>query len=172
MLSELRVSQLGVIEDLAVVLGPGMTVLTGETGAGKTLIVDAISLLRGARADTTLVRPGATEALVEGRFVGTRPDEELVLSRTIPASGRGRAYVDGRMASSSQLAELGERHVDLHGQHAHQSLLTTATQRAALDRFGQVDLDPLRVARARGRPIRAVRHTSFPSDPEGEVRVE
>src|SRR6516162_1176855 len=107
MLSELRVSQLGVIEDLAVVLGPGMTVLTGETGAGKTLIVDAISLLRGARADTALVRPGAGEALVEGRFVARTTAEELVLCRTIPASGRGRAYIDGRMASSSQLADWG-----------------------------------------------------------------
>src|ERR1700679_890189 len=116
MLAELHVAQLGVIEDLTVVLGPGMTVLTGETGAGKTLIVDAISLLLGGRADGALVRPGAREAVVEGRFVAAGSGAELVLSRVVPSTGRGRAYIDGRMASAAQLAEVGSRLVDLHGQ--------------------------------------------------------
>ena len=70
MLSELRVSQLGVIDDLSLVFGPGMTALTGETGAGKTLVVEAVELLTGGRADAMLVRPGAAEAVVEARFVG------------------------------------------------------------------------------------------------------
>jgi DNA repair protein RecN (Recombination protein N) len=153
MLAELRVSQLGVIEDLTVLLGPGMTVLTGETGAGKTLIVDAISLLLGGRADASLVRPGADEAVVEGRFVGGAPEAELVLRRTIPAGGRGRAYVDGRMASVPQLAELGVRLVDLHGQHTHQSLLQPAAQRAALDVSGDVSVNEVTSARRAVREL-------------------
>jgi DNA repair protein RecN (Recombination protein N) len=146
MLVELAVSNLGVIADLRLVLGPGMTALTGETGAGKTMLVEAVELLVGGRADPVLVRPGAEEASVEGRFV-LDDDEEVVLARVIPAVGRSRAYVNGRIAPASALAEWGERLVDLHGQHAHQSLLGAATQRAALDRFGAVDLEPLRSAR-------------------------
>jgi len=158
MLSELRVSQLGVIEDLTLVLGPGMTALTGETGAGKTLVVEAIELLLGGRAEGVLVRPGATEALVEGRFLvptGMAPTEpiEVVLSRTVPADGRSRAYLDGRMASVGALAELGERLVDLHGQHAHQSLLSGAAQRDALDSYAGADRRPREAARTALREI-------------------
>ena len=107
MLSELRVSQLGVIDDLSLVLGPGMTALTGETGAGKTLVVEAVELLVGGRADGMLVRPGAPEAAVEGRFAG--PEGEVVLRRVVPAVGRSRAYVDGRMAPAGAVAEIGPR---------------------------------------------------------------
>ncbi len=157
MLLELAVRDLGVIEDVRIVLGPGMTVLTGETGAGKTLVVDAIELLVGGRADPIVVRTGATEAWVEGRFsiAGTDDDddEEVVLARAIPASGRSRAYVNGRLATIASLVEWGERLVDLHGQHAHQSLLAPAIQRGALDRFGGIDLDGLRAARARVRDL-------------------
>ncbi len=156
MLEELAVRDLGVIEDLRLVLGPGMTALTGETGAGKTLVVDAIDLLVGGRAEATLVRAGATEAWVEGRFTvpdAPEGDDEVVLARAIPAQGRSRAYVNGRLATVTELREWGERLVDLHGQHAHQSLLSPAVQRAALDRFGEVDLEPLRAARAQLRQI-------------------
>src|SRR3954468_848811 len=146
MLTELRVRDLGVIADLTLVLDAGMTALTGETGAGKTLVVEAIELLMGGRADTMLARPGAAEAVVEGRFV-VDGGAEMVLSRTVPANGRSRAYIDGRMAPVSALAEAGRELVDLHGQHAHQSLLSTAVQRAALDAFGGIDLDPLVAAR-------------------------
>jgi DNA repair protein RecN (Recombination protein N) len=121
MLTELHVRDLGVIADLGLVLGPGMTAVTGETGAGKTLLVEAIELLVGGRADPVLVRPGAEEARVEGRFV--EGDHEVVLARAIPRSGRSRAYVDGRLATAGELAEAGRSLVDLHGQHAHQSLL-------------------------------------------------
>jgi DNA repair protein RecN (Recombination protein N) len=152
MLLELSVRNLGVIDDLTIVLGPGMTALTGETGAGKTLVVEAIELLVGGRADAVLVRPGASEAWVEGRFES--PDGvEVILARAVPASGRSRAYVDGRMAPVSALAEWGSRLVDLHGQHAHQSLLAPAVQRGALDTFGRVDRGPLEEARARIRAI-------------------
>ncbi|MGH9118117.1 MAG: AAA family ATPase, partial [Acidimicrobiales bacterium] len=96
MLTELAVTNLGVIDELAVVIGPGLTAVTGETGAGKTMLVESIELLVGGRADPILVRPGAAEATVEGRFlVG---DDEVVLARVIPRDGRSRAYVNGRLA--------------------------------------------------------------------------
>jgi DNA repair protein RecN (Recombination protein N) len=144
-LTELSIRDLGVIERVSLVLGPGMTALTGETGAGKTMLVEAIELLVGGRADPTVVRPGAAEAVVEGRFVVG--DDEVVLGRVVPRVGRSRAYVDGRLAPASALGEWGERLVDLHGQHAHQSLLAAVTQRAALDRSGGVDLHRLVEAR-------------------------
>jgi len=144
-LDELAVTDLGVIAELSLVLGPGMTALTGETGAGKTLVVEAIELLVGGRADPLMVRPGADQAVVEGRFV--TGDDEVVLRRVVPREGRSRAYVDGRLATVAELVEVGRRLVDLHGQHAHQSLLATAVQRHALDRFGGIDLEPLRSAR-------------------------
>jgi DNA repair protein RecN (Recombination protein N) len=147
MLLELMVRDLGVIDEMSLILGPGMTALTGETGAGKTLVVEAVELLMGGRADPVLVRPGAEGARVDARFV--TGDDELVLSRVVPARGRSRAYVDGRPATAAELSDLGRELVDLHGQHAHQSLLGVAVQRAALDRFGAVDRTPLLEARAR-----------------------
>ncbi len=147
MLSELHIENLGVIEKLEVVLTNGLTALTGETGAGKTMLVEAISLLVGGRADTTIVRPGTQEARIEGRFI--EGDTEIVLTRVIPLDGRSRAYVNGRLATVTNLAEQGAALVDLHGQHAHQSLLGMAAQRSALDQFASVDLTDLRNARAR-----------------------
>lgn len=145
MLTELHLDALGVIEHCELVLGPGLTALTGETGAGKTMVVEAIELLVGGRADASMVRPGATEARVDGRFV--TGDDEFVLSRVIPVDGRSRAYVDGKVATVATLADIATRAVDLHGQHAHQALLSVAAQRAALDRYGRIDLEPLRAAR-------------------------
>jgi DNA repair protein RecN (Recombination protein N) len=144
-LVELVVKNLGVIADIHLLLDRGMTVLTGETGAGKTMLVEALELLVGGKADPALVRPGSDEATIEGRFVVD--DEELVLARIVPAVGRSRAYVNGRLAPASALAESGARLVDLHGQHEHQSLLAPAVQRGALDRFGGVDLTALQAAR-------------------------
>ena len=167
MILELAVRDLGVIAELRLVLGTGMTAVTGETGAGKTLVVDAIELLVGGRADPVLVRTGADEAWVEGRFVRpadgagdgagdgrTDAGDEVVLARAIPRSGRSRAYIDGRLATAGELAAIGAELVDLHGQHAHQSLLHTAAQRDALDRFGGIDLGPLEAAR---REVGAIR---------------
>src|SRR5438477_4271658 len=111
MLTELAVRDLGVIDDLRLVLGPGMTALTGETGAGKTLVVEAIELLVGGRADGVLVRKGADEARVEGRIrVG---GEERVLTRVVPARGRSRAYIHGPMATATELGAVGAELVDL-----------------------------------------------------------
>jgi DNA repair protein RecN (Recombination protein N) len=151
MLTELAVSDLGVISELSLVLGPGLTAVTGETGAGKTLVVEAIELLVGGRADPSTVRHGAAEAVVEGRF--ELDEVEVIVRRVIPAVGRSRAYVDGRLATATTLAELGRALVDLHGQHDHQSLLSSAMQRDALDRFGGIDLEPLLAARKELRAI-------------------
>ncbi|MEY2469367.1 MAG: repair protein RecN, partial [Actinomycetota bacterium] len=167
MLVELHVRDLGVIADLHLELGGGMTAVTGETGAGKTLVVDAIELLVGGRADPALVRAGADEAVVEGRFV--IDDDETILRRVISSQGRSRAYIDGAMATVGELAERGASLVDLHGQHAHQSLLGGAAQRGALDDFGAIDLAPLRAARAESARIRA-RLGELGGDPHERAR--
>lgn len=153
MLTELAVHDLGVISDLTLGIGPGMTALTGETGAGKTLLVEALDLLVGGRADTQLVRPGATEALVEGRFEldGT----ERILARSVLSAGRSRAWIDGRMAPVSALGSLGRDLVDLHGQHSHQSLLRQEAQRAVLDSFAGLGLDAGEVSALRSE-VRAL----------------
>ena len=159
MLSELRVEHLGIVDELSLVLGAGMTVITGETGAGKTLLVEALELLVGGRADSGLVRAGDEEARVEGRFLDPTADDELVLARVVPATGRSRAYSNGRLAPAAELAELGARLVDLHGQHEHQSLLEPASQRRALDAYAGVAADEARAvyrdARERGREVEA-----------------
>ncbi len=159
MISELVVRDLGVFAEARLVLGDGLTALTGETGAGKSLVVGAIQLLLGARADASVVRPGAAEAIVDGRFV-TDEGDEVVLTRVIPAASdsgpsRSRAYVNGRPVTVTELAERGNRLVELHGQHAHQQLLQAASQRHALDRFAAVDLQPLLDARAQIADVQA-----------------
>ena len=149
MLLELVVSNLGVIQDASVLLDQGMTALTGETGAGKTLVVEAIELLLGGKADPVLVRTGADEARVDGRFVVA--DEETVLTRVVPRVGRSRAYIDGRPVSVGALSELASSIVDLHGQHGHQRLLLGASQRDAIDAFGRIDSARLREIRSERR---------------------
>jgi len=151
-LTEIRVRDLGVIEDLLLPIGPGMTALTGETGAGKTLVVEALELLVGGRADAQLVRAGADLAVVEGRFVDGA-GAERILAREVPADGRSRAYLDGRMATAQALSEAGTSLVDLHGQHAHQSLLHQAAQRHALDHFAGVDLAEVEELEGRVREL-------------------
>jgi DNA repair protein RecN (Recombination protein N) len=146
MLSDLRVRQLGVIDDLTVRLAPGMTALTGETGAGKTLLVEALQLVLGQRADPGLVRAGAAEAVVEARFVDD-DGAELIVSRSVPVQGRSRCLIDGDMAPVSRLVELAPGLVDIHGQHDQQSLLSAAAQRAALDTFGGLDAGPVEAGR-------------------------
>jgi DNA repair protein RecN (Recombination protein N) len=133
-LVELRIAHLGIIEELHVLVGPGLTAITGETGAGKTLITGALALLAGERADAAMVRDGATEARVEGRFEEA-DGAEVVLARVVPASGRSRAYVDGRLATAAELTARGVGLLDLHAQHAHQTLVAPAAQRRILDGF-------------------------------------
>ena len=154
MLAELRITNLGVIEELELVLPGGSIAITGETGAGKTMVVGAIELLLGQRADADMVRVGADEAVVEARLI--EPDgTELIARRVVPASGRSRAYLDGNLATAGALAERVGPLVDLHGQHAQQSLLKSETQRHALDRFGEIDRAPVREARSDLKAIEA-----------------
>ena len=147
MLTELHIENLGVIESADLVLGAGLTAITGETGAGKTMLVEALDLVVGGRAEAIVVRHGAAAARVDARFLAG--ERELVLTRVVPANGRSRAYVDGRPATVTALADAAAELLDLHGQHAHQRLLSVTSQREALDAFGAVDLGPLHAARAR-----------------------
>lgn len=150
MLVELSIENLGIIESSRLTFHDGFTALTGETGAGKTMLVEAINLVCGRRAETSVIRDGADEAHVEARFVRMGPDgeeEEVILSRTIHREGRSRAHINGRMATVAALSEIGEELVDIHGQHSHQRLLSASAQRDALDVFGNINRGPLIAAR-------------------------
>ena len=179
MLNELVVEELGVIERAELSLGRGCSTLTGETGAGKTLLVAALSLLLGARGDRSLVRTGASEARVEGRFCispshhavpllrahgilddGAGDDEiELVVSRTVPVDGRsGKARINGRLVTVALLGEAGATLVEIAGQHEHQRIGSSSYQRPVLDEFAGTDAVALadQVAGAVGRATAAI----------------
>ena len=146
MLRALEIRDFVIIERVSLELGAGFNVLTGETGAGKSILVDAIELLVGGRADAAVVREGSEKAELSAEFeidaslaswldeqdLGGDPGQ-LILRRTIDRSGRSRAFLNGHAATAAQLREAGERLVDIHGQHAHQSLLRAAGQRELLD---------------------------------------
>jgi DNA repair protein RecN (Recombination protein N) len=133
-LEELRVENLLLIERAELRLGPGLNVLTGETGAGKTVLAHALDLLLGGKPRAGIVRPGADEAYVEGVFVG--PDgEDVVLARRVSAEGRTRAYVGGRSATAADLAELGGALLSFYGQHEHRRLTLASAQLEILDGF-------------------------------------
>lgn len=153
MLTELHVRDLGILDDVTLSFGAGLTAITGETGAGKTLLVGAIQLLLGGRADSSMVRGGASEARVEGRFVSPLGDE-VVLARVVPHDGRSRAYVDGRLATVAELASAAAELVDLHGQHAQQRLLDGAAARSMLD---EVAGEPVAHALEHYRSLRSTR---------------
>ena len=148
-LVELHVRDLGVIDDVTVALDAGMTALTGETGAGKTLLIGALSLLLGGRADPSVVRAGADEAYVEGRFVDDDGGDEVVLARSVARAGRSKAWIDGRAAPVGALTEAATGLLELHGQHQHRTLVVPEAQRRALDAFGAIDTGPLESARSR-----------------------
>lgn len=156
MLLELHVRDLALVEDLSMEFGPGLTVLTGETGAGKTVLVSALKLLLGERADSTMVRGGAAEALVEGRFL--IDGREILVKRRLSAEGRSRCTVDGEMVTVAMLGDVLGPHVDLHGQHEHQALLAPANHAGYLDRFVGAEaisaLEDYRVAWRRARAAR------------------
>ncbi|MBU4556792.1 MAG: DNA repair protein RecN [Actinobacteria bacterium] len=137
MLEELHVRNLALIEDVWLEFGPGMTVLTGETGAGKTALVGALKLLVGERADSTWVRAGAAEAVVEGRM--RLPLGEILAKRRVSSDGRSKCTLDGEMATVGALAEALGPLVDLHGQHEHQSLLQPSRHSEYLDRYCGAD---------------------------------
>src|SRR3954449_3027966 len=170
MLTELRVRDLATIADVTLTLGPGLNVLTGETGAGKSMLVDALSLLLGERATSGSVRPGAVKSVVEGAFEGidapTRrrieelgldvEDGRVVVRREVSGEGRSRAWVNGSPTTAAVLAELGALLVDLHGQHETQSLLHADAQRDILDSFAHAEAERSAVAEAH-RAVAALR---------------
>ncbi|REK91072.1 DNA repair protein RecN [Streptomyces inhibens] len=168
----MRIRSLGVIDDAVVELSPGFTAVTGETGAGKTMVVTSLGLLLGGRADPALVRIGAKSAVVEGRIsVGPQApaalraeeagaeldDGALLISRTLSAEGRSRAHVGGRSVPVGLLQELADDLVAVHGQTDQQGLLRPARQRQALDRYaGDAVAVPLAKYTAAHRRLRAV----------------
>ena len=154
MLTELRIRNFAIIESVTLPLGEGFNVLSGETGAGKSIIVGALGLLLGERASADLIRSGAEKATVEGVFDVTNvkgivkladdhgievEDETLVLKREIAANGRGRAWINGAPVTATVLAEIGRQLVNLHGQHDAQTLLDPDSQREILDAFGTAE---------------------------------
>jgi len=137
MLRHLAIQNLAVIEAAAVDFEPGLNVLTGETGAGKSILVEALGLLLGARSSPDLVRTGADAASVQAVF-DDPAGAELILGREVTVSGRSRAFLDGRLVPATSLREAASRLVDLHGQHEHQALLDPDTHLDLLDRFAEV----------------------------------
>ena len=156
MLRELHISGLGVIDDLDLELHPGLNVLTGETGTGKTMVTVGLQLALGRRGGASLVRAGAPAAKVQARFdapaaavsAGWAEDGEVLLARTVTAEGRSTARVSGQLAPVSALAELAGELVEVHGQHDGQRLLSTVAQTRFLDRYaGGEHLDAVEALR-------------------------
>jgi DNA repair protein RecN (Recombination protein N) len=169
-LEELSIHGLGVIDEAVLPLGPGLTVVTGETGAGKTMVVTGLLLLFGGRADSARVRTGTNQASVDGRLrvgdeavvarvhtAGGELDDgdTLVLRRVVSAAGRSRAYVGGAPAPVAVLGELADHLLAVHGQADQLRLVRPSAQRAALDRYAGVELAPFAAAYARWRAAAA-----------------
>jgi DNA repair protein RecN (Recombination protein N) len=154
MLKELNIKNFAIIDQLRVEFTPGLNVLTGETGAGKSIVVDALSLALGERANADLIRTGCQEAVVEAAFelshagmkdvalllaeqgIQVNPDEDLIVRRVLSSSGKNKVYINGSLANLTTLSALGTNLADIHGQHEHQSLLSLDRQLDLLDAFG------------------------------------
>jgi len=137
MLRFLRIQHLAVIDSVEVEFDPGLNVLTGETGAGKSILVEAVGLLLGGRASGDLVRTGEESAAIEALFESG--GDELLIRREITAQGRSRAFINGALATAGALKDLSGRLIELHGQHEHQTLLDPSTHLSVLDTFGSLD---------------------------------
>ncbi|GMA31649.1 AAA family ATPase [Litorihabitans aurantiacus] len=166
MIEELRIRDLGVIAEATLTPSPGFTAITGETGAGKTMLLSALDLLLGGRADASRVRVGAERAFVEGRFTGVPAaaveraedagadldDDALILARTVVAQGRSRAHVGGSSVPQAVLGQIGEQLVTVHGQADQFHLRSRSTQRDVVDAFAGPDhaaeLERMRTAHA------------------------
>ncbi len=155
MIEEIWIRSLGVIGDARLPLGPGFTAITGETGAGKTMVVTALSLLLGERSDSSVIRSGSSQAVVEGRWIvdpagavaerardagGDLDGPELILARAVSTEGRSRAIIGGRTTPVGVLNELGQQLVVVHGQSEQVRLRSATAQREALDRFAGAEL--------------------------------
>ncbi|WP_217643636.1 DNA repair protein RecN [Actinopolyspora lacussalsi] len=190
MLAEMHIQGLGVIDSATLELHSGLTVVTGETGAGKTMVVTGLHLLSGGRADSSRVRSGAQRAVVEGRFVttaesgaaevageaGAEPDEDgsLIAVRSVSSQGRSRAHLGGRSVPNTVLAELADQVLAVHGQNDQLRLLRADEQRAALDRFaGEAVEQPLaEYRRLRREWLEVVRELSERSQRSRELERE
>ena len=187
MLTELRVRDLAVIADVTLPFQPGLNVLTGETGAGKSMVVDALALLLGERASADIVRPGAEKTIVEGAFefasavhrhllppfaaLGIELDDgRLVLKREVLREGKSRAWVNGSPTAIGVLAEIGALLVDLHGQHETQSLLRPDAQRDMLDAYSDADVERVAVRDAHARLKELAQRETELADRQAEVR--
>ena len=148
MLSKLSVSNLAIVEKAEAEFAPGLNVLTGETGAGKSVLMGALELVLGGRAESSVVRDGAKEAEVEAVF------DSHVIRRTVTASGRTRAWVDDESVSVAELRELGRTLVDIHGPRANQNVLEEAFQRETLDAYGRTALSAYSAAYAAWRALK------------------
>ncbi|SFR51428.1 DNA repair protein RecN [Thiomicrospira sp. ALE5] len=154
MLVYLHIQNLALIDQLELDFKPGLSVLTGETGAGKSILLDGLGLILGERADSSLVRHGKNKATVTAEFdLSDAPDQQAwlqqhdlddenqinncIIQRSVRADGRSKAYINGRPTTLTKLKELGQQLIIVHGQHQHQALLNLDTQRDLLDRFGQ-----------------------------------
>ncbi len=146
MLEELQIRNLALIEELSISFESGLTILSGETGAGKSIIIEALNLILGERADFGRIRSGCREAVVQGLFSlpaelvagveSAAGQNELLLTRKLNANGKSRSYINGSLTTLAHMAELGSKLIDFHGQHEHQSLLRTSVQREYLDFYG------------------------------------
>ncbi len=185
MLKHIHIRDFAIIDELELELGAGMTALTGETGAGKSILLDALGLVLGDRADSQTVRPGAERAEIDAEFDiadhadvaewladnDLDADGDCSLRRVIGADGRSRGYINGRKSPLTLLRELGEQLVDIHGQHEHQSLLRRDAQRVMLDGFGRCD-DELAVVEETWREWRDARARLARLGSSGEDRAE
>ncbi|GAA5213764.1 DNA repair protein RecN [Corallincola platygyrae] len=151
MLQQLTIHNFAIVSQTDIELSPGMTTITGETGAGKSIAIDALGLCLGDRADASLVRPGASKSEISARFTLNQhkevykwlaahdldsDEDECIIRRVISAEGRSRSYINGQPVPLQQLKQLAPLLVSIHGQHAHQTLLKADHQRKLLDRFG------------------------------------
>ncbi|MFP5440232.1 MAG: DNA repair protein RecN [Gammaproteobacteria bacterium] len=162
MLSALSISHYAIVDALELEFGPGLTVVTGETGAGKSIMIDALALALGDRADAGAVRPGADRADITATFdlarlpaalawLGEREldaGSDCILRRTVGSDGRSRAFINGKPSTLADLKALGELLIDIHGQHEHQSLLRRDTHRQSLDEYGGLAAQAKTVAAA------------------------
>jgi DNA repair protein RecN (Recombination protein N) len=156
-LEEITIRSIGVIDQSTLEISKGLTVLTGETGAGKTMILTALNLILGGKADSALVRKGSERLVASGRFSIPHSSEhlfedvlvedgELIVTRTVAADGKSKATTNGVSATASTLSAVGENLVEVHGQAANQNITKSSRQRELVDRFGQIDLSKYQTA--------------------------
>ena len=156
-LEEITIRSIGVIDQSSLEISKGLTVLTGETGAGKTMILTALNLILGGKADSALVRKGSERLVASGRFSIPQTSEhlfeevlvedgELIVTRTVAADGKSKATTNGVSATASTLSAVGENLVEVHGQAANQNITKSSRQRELLDRFGKINLSDYQIA--------------------------